>query len=179
MDEPSTATLPLAPLAASPPEPVSAPASAPPQEARVRARMEAPDAVAQRVSRIETDLRKLEKSSGLAVQMGLISSVHAETNDQGIAGVRAELEKLATDRTRADVKVTIYPANNPGEDLNVGGGTLLEIEGARIKGYVLEDGVEIFAYFRHEDERSAPVFAHQLRQLALGEADPMPLHFGR
>jgi hypothetical protein len=55
------------------------------------------DAVVQRVSRIETDLRKLEKSSGLAVQMGLISSVHAGTNDQGIAGVRAELEKLAAE----------------------------------------------------------------------------------
>ena len=54
----------------------------------------------------------------------------------------AKLEKLATDRTRADVKVTISPANNAGEELNVGGGTLLEIEGARIKGYVLEDGVE-------------------------------------
>ena len=44
---------------------------------------------------------------------------------------------------------------------------------------LLEDGVEIFAYFRHEDEPSAPVFAHRLRQLALGEADPMPLHSGR
>jgi uncharacterized protein YecE (DUF72 family) len=44
---------------------------------------------------------------------------------------------------------------------------------------LLEDDVEIFAYFRHEDEPSAPVFAHRLRQLALGEADPMPLHSGR
>ena len=49
VEEPSTATEPLAPLAASPPEPVSAPASPPPQAARVRARMVAPDAVAQRV----------------------------------------------------------------------------------------------------------------------------------
>jgi hypothetical protein len=55
------------------------------------------DAIAQRVSRIESDLKKLEKSSGLAVQMGLISSVHAETNDQGIAGIRAELEKLSAE----------------------------------------------------------------------------------
>jgi hypothetical protein len=55
------------------------------------------DGIAQRVSRIETDLKKLQKSSGLAVQMGLISSVHAETNDQGIAGIRAELEKLSAD----------------------------------------------------------------------------------
>lgn len=55
------------------------------------------DGIAQRVNRIESDLKKLEKSSGLAVQMGLISSVHAETNDQGIAGVRAELEKLSAE----------------------------------------------------------------------------------
>ena len=55
------------------------------------------DALAQRVSRIESDLKKLEKGSGLAVQMGLISSVHAETNDQGIAGIRAELEKLSAE----------------------------------------------------------------------------------
>lgn len=55
------------------------------------------DGIVQRVSRIESDLKKLEKSSGLAMQMGLISSVHAETNDQGIAGVRAELEKLSAE----------------------------------------------------------------------------------
>jgi chromosome segregation ATPase len=55
------------------------------------------DTLAQRVSRIESDLKKLEKGSGLAVQMGLISSVHAETNDQGIAGIRAELEKLSAE----------------------------------------------------------------------------------
>jgi chromosome segregation ATPase len=55
------------------------------------------DGIAQRVSRIESDLKKLEKSSGLAVQMGLISSVHAETNDKGIAGIRAELEKLSAE----------------------------------------------------------------------------------
>jgi chromosome segregation ATPase len=55
------------------------------------------DTLAQRVSRIESDLKKLEKGSGLAVQMGLISSVHAETNDQGIAGIRADLEKLSAE----------------------------------------------------------------------------------
>jgi hypothetical protein len=54
----------------------------------------------------------------------------------------AKLEKLANARTRTDVKVTISPANKSGEELNVGGGTLLEIEGARIKGYTVEDGVE-------------------------------------
>jgi hypothetical protein len=54
----------------------------------------------------------------------------------------AKLEKLANERTRTDVKVTISPAHNPGEELNVGGGTLLEITDARIKGYAVEDGVE-------------------------------------
>jgi len=54
----------------------------------------------------------------------------------------AKLEKLSTARTRTDVKVTIAPANKAGEELNVGGGTLLEIKGARIKGYAVEKGVE-------------------------------------
>jgi uncharacterized protein YecE (DUF72 family) len=44
---------------------------------------------------------------------------------------------------------------------------------------LLEEGVEIFAYFRHEDEPSAPLFAQHLRRLVLGETDPMPLHSGR
>ena len=55
------------------------------------------DGLAQRVSRLEADLRKFEKSSALAVQMGLISSVHADTNDQGIAVIRAELENLSAE----------------------------------------------------------------------------------
>ena len=55
------------------------------------------DGLAQKVLRLEADLRKFEKSSALAVQMGLISSVHADTNDQGIAGIRAELEKLSAE----------------------------------------------------------------------------------
>jgi hypothetical protein len=54
----------------------------------------------------------------------------------------AKLEKLSNARTRTDVKVTISPANKAGEELSVGGGTLLEIKDARIKGYVVEDGVE-------------------------------------
>ncbi len=54
----------------------------------------------------------------------------------------AKLEKLSNARTRTDVKVTIAPAHKSGEELNVGGGILLEIEGARIKGYTVEDGVE-------------------------------------
>jgi hypothetical protein len=55
----------------------------------------------------------------------------------------AKLQKLATDRTRTDVTVMIAPAHKAGEELNVGGGTQLEIKGARIKGYsVGADGVE-------------------------------------
>ena len=46
----------------------------------------------------------------------------------------AKLEKLPTARTRTDVKVTIAPANGAGDELNVGGGTLLEIKDARIQG---------------------------------------------
>ena len=54
----------------------------------------------------------------------------------------AKLEQMSTAGTRTDVKVTIAPANEAGEELSVGGGTLLEIKGARIKGYVIENGAE-------------------------------------
>ena len=54
----------------------------------------------------------------------------------------AKLEKLATARTKTDVKVTISPPHKEGENLNVGGGFVLEIKDARIKRYAVEDGVE-------------------------------------
>ena len=54
----------------------------------------------------------------------------------------AKLEKLATARTKTDVKVTISPPHNEGENLNVGGGIVLEIKNARINRYAVEDGVE-------------------------------------
>jgi hypothetical protein len=54
----------------------------------------------------------------------------------------AKLQKLANSGTRTDVKVTIAPANKAGEQLNVGGGTLLEVSAAHIKDYAVEDGVE-------------------------------------
>jgi hypothetical protein len=54
----------------------------------------------------------------------------------------AKLEKLATARTKTDVKVTISPPHKEGEHLNVGGGIVLEIKDARIKHYAVEDGVE-------------------------------------
>jgi hypothetical protein len=62
------------------------------------------------------------------------------TSDKGKHS--AKLEKLSNARTKTDVKVTISPANQAGEHLNVGGGTLLEIKDARIKGYAVNDGVE-------------------------------------
>ena len=53
-----------------------------------------------------------------------------------------KLEKLSKAGTRTDVTVMIAPAHEAGEQLNVGGGTQLEIKDARIKGYSVQDGVE-------------------------------------
>jgi hypothetical protein len=53
-----------------------------------------------------------------------------------------KLEKFATARTKADIKVTIADAGKAGTELNVGGGTQLEIEGARITRYAVAEGVE-------------------------------------
>jgi len=44
---------------------------------------------------------------------------------------------------------------------------------------LLERGASVFAYFRHEDEPSAPVYAQRLRELVLGDAAGMSLHSGR
>jgi hypothetical protein len=54
----------------------------------------------------------------------------------------AKLEKLANAGTKTDVKVTIVAANKAGEELSLGGGTVLEIKDARIKHYAQADGVE-------------------------------------
>jgi hypothetical protein len=64
----------------------------------------------------------------------------------------AKLEKLATAKTKMAVKVTIAPANAAGDELNVGGGTLLEIEDARVEGYSVDgQGVETWrlGHFEH------------------------------
>src|SRR6476659_822127 len=53
----------------------------------------------------------------------------------------AKLQKLANSGTRMDVKVTIAASNQAGEQLNVGGGILLEVS-AHIKDYAVEDGLE-------------------------------------
>nr|MBA3244820.1 DUF72 domain-containing protein [Actinomycetota bacterium] len=44
---------------------------------------------------------------------------------------------------------------------------------------LLDHGVEVFAYFRHEDEPSAPAYAQRLRELALGEPGLLSLHSRR
>ena len=59
--------------------------------------MQVGEDVAKRIAAIEAQLQKIEKGSALAVQMGLISSVHADSNDKGIAGVRTELDKLTAE----------------------------------------------------------------------------------
>jgi hypothetical protein len=53
-----------------------------------------------------------------------------------------KLEQLSTAGTKMDVTVMIAAANQAGEQLNVGGGTQLEIKDARVKGYAVKDGVE-------------------------------------
>ncbi len=49
---------------------------------------------------------------------------------------------------------------------------------ARVRA-LLERGVDVFAYFQHEDEPSAPVYAQRLRELALDDSGPISLHSGR
>ena len=53
-----------------------------------------------------------------------------------------KLEQLSTSGNKIDVTVMIAPANQAGEQLNVGGGTQLEIKDARVNGYAVKDGVE-------------------------------------
>ena len=57
--------------------------------------------------------------------------------------LRPSSRSMTTARTRTNVKVEIAATNAAGEELSVGGGTLLEIDDARIKGYSVDDkGVE-------------------------------------
>jgi hypothetical protein len=53
-----------------------------------------------------------------------------------------KLEHLSDTGAKSDVKVTIAPANKAGEQLNVGGGTVLDIKGALVEGYAAEGGEE-------------------------------------
>lgn len=54
-------------------------------------------ALAKRLSAVEAELQRIGKKSALGLQMGLISSVHADSNDRGIAAIRAEVEKLTAE----------------------------------------------------------------------------------
>jgi hypothetical protein len=53
-----------------------------------------------------------------------------------------KLEKAATEGTKVDVTVFIASQPKEGENLNVGGGTQVDIKGAKIKKYEVADGVE-------------------------------------
>jgi hypothetical protein len=75
----------------------------------------------------------------------------------------AKLEKVATARTRMDIKVMIAPASKEGEDLNVGGGIQLEIKDARIKGYSVDgDGVETWRIADFENVKRTKI-THTIR----------------
>jgi hypothetical protein len=69
----------------------------------------------------------------------------------------SKLQELANARTRSDVKVTIAPTNQAGEQLNVGSGTVLEIKAARIKDYAVEDGVETWRVGDFEQVRRTKI----------------------
>jgi len=69
----------------------------------------------------------------------------------------AKLERMSNAGTRTDVTVKIAPANTAGEELNVGGGTLLQIKHARIKGYAIEDGVETWRVADFEDVKRTKI----------------------
>jgi hypothetical protein len=70
----------------------------------------------------------------------------------------AKLEKLATAGTKGPVKVMIAPGYGAGEDLNVGGGTQLEIADARVEAYsVGSDGVETWRLGHFERVRRAKI----------------------
>src|SRR5215210_649964 len=58
-----------------------------------------------RMTAVETELKAIEKGSALAVQMGLISTVHADRNDHGIAGIRSELDRLTGDLRALQLRI--------------------------------------------------------------------------
>jgi chromosome segregation ATPase len=63
------------------------------------------EGLSKRVAAMEAELKAIEKGSALAVQMGLISTVHAERNDSGIAGIRSELERLTEDLRALQLRI--------------------------------------------------------------------------
>jgi hypothetical protein len=73
-----------------------------------------------------------------------------------------KLEQMSKERTRADVKVTIAPVNEAGEELSVGGGTLLEIKDARIRNYAVDNGVETWRLADFENVKRTKI-SHKIR----------------
>jgi len=63
------------------------------------------EGLSDRVAALEAELRAIEKGSALAVQMGLISTVHADRNDHGIAGIRSELDRLTYDLRALQLRI--------------------------------------------------------------------------
>jgi len=63
------------------------------------------EGLSNRVAAIEAELKAIEKGSALAVQMGLISTVHADRNDHGIAGIRSELDRLTDDLRALQLRI--------------------------------------------------------------------------
>ena len=62
-----------------------------------------------------------------------------------------KLEALSKDRTRTDVTVEIAPSHKEGEELNVGGGTKLEIKDARVAGYAADGDAETWRLVGFQD----------------------------
>ena len=69
----------------------------------------------------------------------------------------AKLQKLADARTMVPVKVKIAPNYQAGEQLNVGGGILLDIKSARIERYSVADGEETWQIGHFEDVKRTRV----------------------
>jgi hypothetical protein len=63
----------------------------------------------------------------------------------------SKLANLASAGTKMPVKVTIAPANEAGEQLNVGGGTLLDIKSARVEKYSVDGGLETWQVAAFQD----------------------------
>lgn len=68
-----------------------------------------------------------------------------------------KLEQMSDAGTRTNVKVTIAPAYQAGEQVSIGGGIVLEIKHAIIKDYAFADGVETWRIAAFNDVNRAKV----------------------
>jgi hypothetical protein len=69
----------------------------------------------------------------------------------------AKLAKLAGAGTMMPVQVTIAAANEAGEQLNVGGGTLLDIKSARVEKYSVDGGLETWQVGAFQDVKRTKI----------------------